>query len=504
MYTGRACGINSVYRKGVWYKLIILGCTGKMLNIIRNLYSKIKCCVKGHNGLTDFFLTLLGLQQGAILSPYLFALFINDLVDIILQNAPNMGINVHGRDISLMMYADDMILISDEPENLQILLNVLYEYCETWKLNVNLNKSNILVCNNGNRAVDREWYYGDNVLELCHVYTYLGVLFTDNGVNNNSINVLCNQAKKSLAVLMSNLASYGEFPPHVYLRLFHVSISPILCYASEVWGYLECRSHQVLQNKFCKRILGVKDTTPNCAVSGELGQYPINIHRQISMVKYWCKIVTGPRDRYRYIMYRYLFDTVDVNLAGRYRNWAVEVRNILISVGLAEIWRTEILPYDVDRFLGIVKQSLIDLFINDWYREMFSKDKLYTYRLYKNVFGFEMYLYVVTSSIIRKTLARLRMSSHSLEIERGRYPPRVLRHRRFCRQCNINEMEDEFHFMLICEKYYQLRLTYIPQAYWTRPSMAKYLELMNLCSENHVMCTNISLYTYKAMKIRNN
>ena len=58
-----------------------MGCTGKMLSIIRNLYEKVKCCVRGHRGLTEFFLTKVGVQQGQILSPYLFALFVNDLVD---------------------------------------------------------------------------------------------------------------------------------------------------------------------------------------------------------------------------------------------------------------------------------------------------------------------------------------------------------------------------------------------------------------------------------------
>ena len=66
---------NSVYRQGLWYKLIKIGCTGNMLRIIRSLYSKVRCSVRGHHGMTEFFLTMLGLQQGAILSPYLFAFF---------------------------------------------------------------------------------------------------------------------------------------------------------------------------------------------------------------------------------------------------------------------------------------------------------------------------------------------------------------------------------------------------------------------------------------------
>ena len=47
----------------------------------------------------------------------------------------------------------------------------------------------------------------------------------------------------------------GDFPPAVKLRLFHVSIAPILLYSSEVWGYMEASTHQVVLNKWCKCIL---------------------------------------------------------------------------------------------------------------------------------------------------------------------------------------------------------------------------------------------------------
>ena len=87
---------NSVYRDGLWYKIINMGGKGKLLTIVKNLYQQVKCCVRGHTGLTEFFLTKLGLQQGAILSPYLFALFVNDLVDIINENAQHDGVNKGG------------------------------------------------------------------------------------------------------------------------------------------------------------------------------------------------------------------------------------------------------------------------------------------------------------------------------------------------------------------------------------------------------------------------
>ena len=132
---------NSIFRQGLWFKLNLKGLNGKLLRIVQSMYSKIKCCVRGRKGLTQFFLTLIGVQQGAILSPYLFALYLNDLPGIINRQNPEGGIQVEGDNISLLMYADDMVALSNSIEGLQNTLDLMYDYCQTWKLTVNLAKN---------------------------------------------------------------------------------------------------------------------------------------------------------------------------------------------------------------------------------------------------------------------------------------------------------------------------------------------------------------------------
>jgi hypothetical protein len=373
-----AKAFNSVYRQGLWYKLIKIGCTGKMLRIIRSLYSKVRYSVRGHHGTTELFLTMLGLQQGAILSPYLFAFFVNDLVDTILEYfTDGIGIQVEGYNIPLLMYADDMILMSDSSQGLQELLDVFHDYCSKWKLKVNLNKSSVLVCNRNIRQCNIVFFYGADLLETCEFYNYLGVTFTSRGINNVSLQVLCNQAKKSLGVLSTRLCNMGSFPPHVCLRLIHVSINPILCYASEVWGYMEAGPHQVVLNKWCKRILGVKDTTANCAVLGELGQFPLFINRRVNMLRYWFKIISGAHTRYRYIVYSFLRSHINVRLPGSFRNWALEVKNILISIGQEHVWQSESIDVDIRVFINHVQCTLVDLYVNEWQRHESKRETLY-------------------------------------------------------------------------------------------------------------------------------
>ena len=68
------------------YKLINYGITGKKLQLIKSLYLNIKSRVKFENKLSDSFSCLLGAQQGDCMSPFICAMYVNDLEECISVN----------------------------------------------------------------------------------------------------------------------------------------------------------------------------------------------------------------------------------------------------------------------------------------------------------------------------------------------------------------------------------------------------------------------------------
>ena len=70
---------DSVSRTSLWFKLMISGIDGKLFDLIRSMYDNIKPRVKCMSSLSDLFSCDVGLLQGEIISPFLFALFINDI-----------------------------------------------------------------------------------------------------------------------------------------------------------------------------------------------------------------------------------------------------------------------------------------------------------------------------------------------------------------------------------------------------------------------------------------
>ena len=60
-------------------KLLNFGVNVKVLRVLRDMYAKANSCVKTRHGLSQFFVSNVGLRQGESLSPVLFSLFLNDL-----------------------------------------------------------------------------------------------------------------------------------------------------------------------------------------------------------------------------------------------------------------------------------------------------------------------------------------------------------------------------------------------------------------------------------------
>ena len=90
---------DSVRRIGWWEKLLKYKVTGKILNVIKSMYSNIKSCVDMDGNQSSVFDCKAGLRQGENLSPILFSLFLNDLQFCFSKN-PEVGLNIYDHNVS--------------------------------------------------------------------------------------------------------------------------------------------------------------------------------------------------------------------------------------------------------------------------------------------------------------------------------------------------------------------------------------------------------------------
>ena len=76
------------------------------------------------------------------------------------------------------MYADDTVLFANTKENLQKCLNGLKLYCDKWKLQINADKTKVLVfAKRKINKCDFNFTIGGESIEIVDEFKYLGVEF---------------------------------------------------------------------------------------------------------------------------------------------------------------------------------------------------------------------------------------------------------------------------------------------------------------------------------------
>jgi hypothetical protein len=113
-----------VVRDNLWFKLLKVGVTGKMFNIIRSMYETVSSKVKG---ISSSFECILGVRQGESLSPFLFAMYVNDL-EKTLNDSGTRGLTMDTLKLFVLFYADDAVIFSDTRAGLQQGLDVLADF----------------------------------------------------------------------------------------------------------------------------------------------------------------------------------------------------------------------------------------------------------------------------------------------------------------------------------------------------------------------------------------
>ena len=298
---------DRVWRLGLWYKLNYIGIRGKCFDVIVNMYKNIKSCVMANGIRGDYFVSNIGVRQGENLSPLLFSLYLNDLESYLEHNGSTgltFDTDVCNQLLRLfvIMYADDTVLFANSPRGLQKVLHSFSCYCREWKLTVNVSKTKVVVFGARKYKGKTVFKYEDSQIEIVDEFKYLGVIFSFNGMFKTCRKFLYGQAQKAMFSLLCKCRKFN-LPLKVCLELFDRLIVPILTYGSEIWSFEEDQLLEKLHLKFCKYIAGLKTSTPNVMVYGELGRFPLSIHLKLKALPFCHKLVNSKTTKLSHRVY---------------------------------------------------------------------------------------------------------------------------------------------------------------------------------------------------------
>ena len=474
-----------VDRKLLLFRLLLYGIDGQMYRSIKSLYNATISCVKLNDLFTDWFNCSSGVRQGDSLSPTLFALFINGLADGIKHL--DKGVNVNNRNVSLLLYADDIVLISDKESKLQDMLNYMHDWCYQWKLKLNTDKSKVMHFRPKNIACTHfKFLFGEESVKIVSTYKYLGVYLDEFLIFDHCARVLSESAGRALGGVINKVKTVKDIGFKAYTKLYESAVISVNDYAAEIWGYKNFPVCNNVQNRAMRYYLGVHRFAPISGMQGDFGWLTPKFRRYKCLFNYWNRLVRMEEGR----VTKHIFD-YDYNICNISNNWCSDLKKLCCELNVLDSFE--------NKYVINIKQldkQLLELNQKEWTEAIQTKPKLRTYIIFKNEFTVENYIKYHMHKRKRSLLSQLRLGILPLAIETGRYC-NVPLNDRLCKVCNDNVIENEFHFVMKCTLYQDLRTVLFNSALLLNPKFlsemdenAKFVFLFMKCHKSLSQFTN--------------
>ena len=222
------------------------------------------------------------------------------------------------------------VLLSNSSDGLQQALNDLSGYCTEWKLKVNSSKTKVIIFSKRKPKIMPKLVFDNKLLEIVTEFKYREV--------------------------------------DVMLELFDKTVLPIMLYGCEIWGFGNNNILETVFLKFCKYLLGLKSSTPNCMVYGEVGCYPISVHIKVRMIVYWFKLCSSDEQKickklYNVLLHMHADDTYN-------SEWLNSIINILQQNGLGFIWQSQGANISLHTVKLDLQHRLQCQFVQNWHAMM--------------------------------------------------------------------------------------------------------------------------------------
>ena len=172
---------------------------------MKSMYGNLQSCVKIGNRLTPLFDCTAGTKQGCIGSPKLFNIFINDLIKFLKDKSGHeIFVSNEIDDLNDLLFADDVSSFSDTIIQLQRQINLIKQFINGVGLDINIDKTKIILFRNGGNLNRTErWLYDSRNIEVISYYKYLGVYFTSSLSWSKTHNMLSVQATKAMYQILN-------------------------------------------------------------------------------------------------------------------------------------------------------------------------------------------------------------------------------------------------------------------------------------------------------------
>lgn len=303
---------DNVNQEKLWDQLKGYGLGGTMVKFLERVYMENKVVITWEAETTRPAAIKRGLRQGCPLSPLLFMIYLCELEKRLEQCQIGFDLTYMegGRKVNkvlpALMYADDIVLVSESRETIQELIKICGREGDTLGLNFSREKSGIIVFND---EKGEPLEIQDTVIEHVEKYKYLGVWLNEGRKYlKEHEDIVIKKGKRDSAIMKHRaLWNYNRYEVvrGVWKGVMVPGLSfgnAVLCMRSEIQAGLE-----IQQRSVGRLALGAHGNTPNEGVQGDMGWTSFECREAISKINFEQRLAEMEDTRWAGKVYKYLY-----------------------------------------------------------------------------------------------------------------------------------------------------------------------------------------------------
>ncbi|KAI7946044.1 hypothetical protein MJO29_012432 [Puccinia striiformis f. sp. tritici] len=290
---------DRVPHEGLWAKLLQIGIHPDLVQIICKGYDNSTIQCRLGEDLSEPFTQKIGTRQGCPLSPLLFIIFVNDILEKVTK-----GITVPGltKPAKGLLFADNTLIFADSPSEAQAICDKLNAYCADWHFALGHKKCGVVrygceptadVESEDITYILKEW-----TIQTVPTYKYLGCLIPNTvlpedpyPVETGHAKLLAKKAENTMHMSLPILYD-KDLHPLTKARVIQSYIMAVGSYGAEWIAMCQKRTRtiQVVLDKASKICFGLKEankTVNTLLLSLELGVTPLSIHCTLQRIRLW-------------------------------------------------------------------------------------------------------------------------------------------------------------------------------------------------------------------------
>ncbi len=346
---------DSAWRPAVLEALVKAGCGGRMAQMIGSRLTGTSARISVGGRMTDTFAVREGTPQGSTVSPVLFAIFLQHVMEVLYQNIEYEELcrmaGVDGEQtqyVFLLLFADDAVLVARSTAAMQVMLTKLCTASNEFRFRFHPGKCVAMVVSSRKLTVDQmKLEYGmlkvyDEEVAWSVQAKYLGMEFSAHHDAQRHAASRTKAARGALKKMASNVSVFRGAVPNTALSVLLATVLPVVTYGCEVFPYNGAwRSKlQAVMNDGAKMALGAYRSTPTWLLHLEAGMTPVDFvvatRLLVEVVK---ACMAPPNDRTR-VAVKLMMQQRMTGGYGWYVAWAATLLDMAGMQGLKDVMQT--------------------------------------------------------------------------------------------------------------------------------------------------------------------